>query len=71
MFSALVIEIDDSRGGEYRCVERAFGGTGIEWRAEWHFSPGLPPHVPEFIVRAMAPSGINEFRVQGWAPKSA
>ena len=36
------LELSDDLATVYRSHARSAGGTGTEWRAEWHFEPGVP-----------------------------
>lgn len=60
IFSHLLVELDDGRGGIYRWTGSAFGGTGTEWRAEWHFTPGPDPSVSTLTIRSTSADGVNQ-----------
>jgi hypothetical protein len=46
----LDLRLADDAGTRYEAAHRQAGGSGSEWRAEWHFGPGVPARATRLAV---------------------
>lgn len=46
----LPLSLNDDVGTVYEAGDRQSGGYGSEWRAEWQFTPGVPPEATRLTV---------------------
>jgi len=46
----LPLSVSDDVGTQYRALGRSAGGTGVAWRSEWRFEPGVPREATRLIV---------------------
>lgn len=60
----LALGLSDDVGTSYRPTARSAGGSGTEWRSQWHFSPSVPTAARRLEIRLTDQPNLITVRIR-------